>query len=153
MSDYDVDLYAWSQEQSGLLRRLAAGQRVNDTDLDWPNIADEIEAVARSERAAVASRIATIIEHLVKLEASPATEPRAGWATTVGRARRDVERLLKESLTLRPQVDDMISDETSASRAIAARAMAAHHETPRIDPQSLSYSKDQVLGEWFPDEP
>jgi len=57
VSDYDVDLYAWSRQQGALLRRLAAGERVNDTDLDWTNIADEIEAVARSERAALASCI------------------------------------------------------------------------------------------------
>jgi hypothetical protein len=48
-SEYDIDLDAWSRQLSTLLRRLASGQRVNDTDLDWPNIADEIEAVARSD--------------------------------------------------------------------------------------------------------
>jgi hypothetical protein len=73
MSDYETDVYAWSLRQGALLRRLAAGERVNDADLDWPNIAEEIETVGRSERAAVASHIANIIEHLIKLEASPAT--------------------------------------------------------------------------------
>ena len=53
MSDYDVDLYAWSRQQGALLRRLAAGQRVNDRDVDWTNIADEIEALADYLRRAV----------------------------------------------------------------------------------------------------
>jgi hypothetical protein len=57
MSKYDVDIFAWSQRQGALLRRLAAGERVNDTDFDWPNIAEEIETVGRSERSAVASHI------------------------------------------------------------------------------------------------
>src|SRR5579864_5174711 len=61
MSDYDTDVYAWSKRQSALLRRLAAGERVNDADLDWPNIAEEIETVGRSERGAVASHITNII--------------------------------------------------------------------------------------------
>ena len=52
------------------MRRIASGERVNDADVDWPNIAEEIETLARSERAAVANRIATIIEHLIKLEAN-----------------------------------------------------------------------------------
>ena len=52
MSDYDLDIYGWSQRQAALLRRLAAGERVNETDLDWPNIAEEIETVGRSERTA-----------------------------------------------------------------------------------------------------
>ncbi|HXA22209.1 MAG TPA: DUF29 family protein [Acetobacteraceae bacterium] len=67
MSDYDLDIYAWSRRQGALLRRLAAGERVNDADLDWPNIAEEIETVGRSERAAVRSHVLNVLEHLIKL--------------------------------------------------------------------------------------
>jgi hypothetical protein len=46
MSDlYHTDILEWSERQGALLRRIAAGERVNDTDLDWPNIAEEIESV------------------------------------------------------------------------------------------------------------
>ena len=96
MSDYDLDIYVWSQGQGALLRRLAAGDAANDADLDWPNIAEEIETVGRSERTAVASHIANIIEHLIKLQVSPAIEPRAGWHGTIGRTRVRVERLLDD---------------------------------------------------------
>ena len=61
MSNYEADVYVWSQRQGALLRRLAAGERVNDADLDWPNIAEEIETLGRSERASVRSHIANII--------------------------------------------------------------------------------------------
>ncbi len=47
MSDYDADVLQWSEHQAALLRRAAAGERVND--LDWPNIIEEIESVGRSE--------------------------------------------------------------------------------------------------------
>src|SRR6516162_1253838 len=40
MSDYDLDFYAWTERQGSLLRPLAAGERVNDADLNWPNIAE-----------------------------------------------------------------------------------------------------------------
>ena len=40
MADYDVDFYAWTRRQRALLRRLGAGERVNDADLDWPNMHD-----------------------------------------------------------------------------------------------------------------
>ena len=153
MSDYDVDIYAWSQRQGALLRRLAAGERVNDADLDWPNIAEEIETVGRSERAAVRSHLANILEHLIKLEASPATEPRAGWVNTADRARDDVERLLEDSPSLRPQVSLLIASELPRARRGAARALAEYGETPRVDPQTLTYSEDQVLGDWFPAGP
>jgi hypothetical protein len=68
MSDYETDVYRWSERQDALLRRLAAGERVNDADLDWPNIAEEIETVGRSERAALSSHIGNVLEHLIKLQ-------------------------------------------------------------------------------------
>ena len=34
MSGYDDDILAWSERQSALLRCIAAGERVNDADLD-----------------------------------------------------------------------------------------------------------------------
>ncbi len=111
MSDYDLDFYAWTQRQGGLLRRLAAGERVNDADLDWPNIAEEIETLGRSERGAVASRIRNVVEHLMKLEASPATEPRAGWRRTIKRERIDIESLLDGNPTLKPVVSQLIASE------------------------------------------
>ena len=34
---------------------------------------------------------------------------------------------------------------------LAEIALAQHNETPRVDLQTLAYSEDQVLGEWFPE--
>ena len=128
MSDYDVDVYAWSQRQGALLRRLAAGERVNDADLDWPNIAEEIETVGRSERSAVASHIANIIEHLIKLAASPATEPRLGWQATVDRGRGEVERLLEDSPSLRRGGARNHLTAKGAGPAIRGSALTSHGE-------------------------
>jgi len=44
---YDEDIVLWSERQGELLRRRAAGDFVNDAELDWPNIAEEIEAGTR----------------------------------------------------------------------------------------------------------
>jgi hypothetical protein len=41
---YETDILAWSRHQSDVLRRLAAGERVND-QVDWPNVIEEIESV------------------------------------------------------------------------------------------------------------
>jgi hypothetical protein len=48
---YGEDILEWSERQAALLHRLAAGELVNDAELDWPNIAGEIEDVGRSEQA------------------------------------------------------------------------------------------------------
>ncbi len=43
MSDlYDADIVTWSERQADLLRRRAAGELVNDAEMDWSNIAEEI---------------------------------------------------------------------------------------------------------------
>jgi hypothetical protein len=153
MSDYDLDFYAWTQRQGSLLRRLAAGERVNEADLDWPNIAEEIETLGRSERGAVASRIRNVVEHLMKLEASPATEPRAGWRRTIKRERIDIESLLDDNPTLKPVVSKLIAVELPRARRLVLASLEEYGETSRLDLDSLSYSEEQVLGEWFPNGP
>ena len=151
MSDYDTDVYAWTLRQGALLRRLAAGERVNDADLDWSNIAEEIETMGRSERSALASHVATIIEHLIKLQASPAREPRIGWTMTIDRARSDIERLLEDSPSLRREVPAIVARETVRARRAAQRALGLHGDRPRVDIPSINYQDDQVLSEWWPD--
>ncbi len=152
MSEYDVDVYAWSKRQGALLRRLAAGERVNDADIDWANIAEEIETVGRSERGALRSHIANIIEHLIKLQASPAQEPRAGWQATIGRARISIERLLRDSPSLRRLVGNIVEQELPAGRRLATLALLERNETPEVEIGLLHYTRDQVLGDWFPSE-
>ena len=62
MSAYDADILVWSERQSELLRRRAAGDLVNEAELDWANIAEQIKDVGRSElrsaRSLCASRCA-----------------------------------------------------------------------------------------------
>ncbi len=52
---YDRDFLAWSEHQAALLRRLAAGERV-DQAVDWSNVIDEVESLGRSELRACESR-------------------------------------------------------------------------------------------------
>jgi hypothetical protein len=116
MSDYDTDILTWSERQAALLRRRAAGELINDVDLDWPNIAEEIEGLGRSERSSLRSKITTIIEHLMRLEVSPATNPSRGWRATINRTRRDIRDRLKGSPSLRPLVAAMLDDQTQRAR-------------------------------------
>jgi hypothetical protein len=148
MSDYHTDILEWSERQSALLRRLAAGEAIND-QIDWPNIIDEVETVGRSERAALRSHIAVLPAHLMMLQASASEDPRAGWKVTAMRARRDIERDLQDSPNLRTAVSGMISDEIPSVRKLVAATMAAFGEQPRVEIDGLTYSRDQVLGEWL----
>src|ERR1700709_1688639 len=74
-AEYDEDLVVWSEHQAALLRRRAAGEVVNEAVVDWPNIAEKIESLGKAQSRELASRIAAVMLHLMKLQASPATEP------------------------------------------------------------------------------
>ena len=79
MSDYDTDLVTWSERQADLLRRRAAGELINDVELDWPNIAEEIEAVGQSQIDQVESWLFQMAVHLLKAEAWPLSPAVPHW--------------------------------------------------------------------------
>ena len=104
---YNQDLVLWSKQQARALR--AAADAGWNAPIDWENVAEEIESLGRSERHALASHIALVIEHLLKLQVSPATEPARGWRDTMRRARGQIERMLEESPSLQREVAALIA--------------------------------------------
>ncbi|HET8995256.1 MAG TPA: DUF29 domain-containing protein [Acetobacteraceae bacterium] len=148
MSDYDTDLLVWSTQQAALLRRMGAGERVND-QVDWTNLAEEIESLGKSDRRELESRIRTVLVHLIKLLVSPAIEPRVGWQETIVRERAEIQSLVRQSPSLRPTVAQVIVEELPAARKQATIALRGHGAPPV--PAEITLSEDQVLGAWLPD--
>lgn len=148
MSEYDSDLVVWSEHQAELLRRMGAGERVNDL-VDWANVAEEIESLGRSDKRELRSRIATILEHLIKLQVSPAIEPRTGWQETIVRARNELELLIEESPSLRPMIPEAINEQLP--RAVRSAAVGLRRYGEPAVPPDLTFTPDQVLGPWLPD--
>lgn len=75
---YDADVLVWSERQGGLLRRMAAGERVND-EVDWENVIEEVEAVGRSEFHAFENLVRQAMIHLLKLHAWPGSRSARHW--------------------------------------------------------------------------
>jgi hypothetical protein len=146
---YDTDFILWTKRQSDLLRRMAAGERVN-SEVDWLNIAEEIESLGRSDRRELRNRIATILEHLIKLQASPARDPRDGWVDTIEEQRRRLRLVIDDSPSLRAAIPASIESELEPAREAVLRSLARRRETAIVDPQGLAYTQDQVLGDWLP---
>jgi len=86
---YDDDIVLWSERQGELLRRRAAGELVKDAALDWPNIAEEIEAVGEEQRFAVESLLVQAIVHRLKAEAWPDCRDMETWLADSMRFRGD----------------------------------------------------------------
>jgi hypothetical protein len=147
---YDTDLVLWAKDQASALRD--AGHAGTNLPIDWENVAEEIESLGKSQGREMASRISVILVHLLKLEASPATDPRSGWQETIVQQRGDVERVLADSPSLRPTIPTVIDKEMGRARRIAALALAGYGEQSRTDVGSLRYTAEQVLGDWFPDD-
>src|SRR5215470_7417667 len=86
---YDEDVVLWSERQGALLRRRAAGELVNDAELDWPNIAEEIESVGSEQRFAVESLLVQAIVHFLKAHAWPDCRDAPTWRADSMRFRGD----------------------------------------------------------------
>ena len=78
---YDEDFFAWTQLQARQLQRFARSRP--NVELDLAHIAEEIADLGKEQRNALRGWTARIIEHLLLLEHSPATESRRGRAREV----------------------------------------------------------------------
>jgi hypothetical protein len=137
---YATDFHRWAETQAGLLRLRSANA------LDWDNLAEEIEALARNDQRDLASRIQTVLDHLIRLRASPATRPRLGWERTLIVQRDGIHKLLADSPSLRPLVAGMIAAELPTARRLALLSLADHDETPAADVATLIFSEAEVIG-------
>ena len=144
---YEQDFVRWTEEQSRALRD-AAGLGTN-LPLDWENLAEEVESLGRSQRHELRSRIAVILEHLLKLERSPAADPRRGWMETIARERSEIELVLNDSPSLKGDVARMIAQESSRVARLTSRVLRLYGEdVGNITPPT--YTEEQVLGDWYP---
>ena len=144
---YEQDFVRWAEEQSRALRD--AAKLGTNLPLDWENLAEEIDDLGRSVRRELRSRISTIIEHLLKLDHSPAIRPRRGWMDTIDRERSDIDRLLEENPSLRSDVARVILEEAPRVTRLTARILLRHRERTNAL-AAPGYTEEQVLGDWFP---
>jgi hypothetical protein len=146
--DYDDDFYAWTQHQAAVLREMP----IADSRFDRENVAEEIETLGRSERDAVRSQVRRIIEHFLKLQYSPAQEPRYGWMRSITDARAQLGDKL--SATLRRDAESTlpaIYDDARDQAELAFREFA-EEEAVNALPMGCPYSLDQILQRrWYPE--
>lgn len=121
---YERDFYAWALGQAEALRRLAETR--SNLPLDFENLIDEVEALARTERAAVLSQLQRLIEHLLKLEFSSSASPRRGWRITVNNARAEIEDRITP--TIRSGLEPEMAKLFRRARENAVLALLDHGE-------------------------
>lgn len=146
---YETDFYAWTQHQATTLRRMAT-QRVN-TELDLENLAEEIDDVGKNRKHEVASRLETIIEHVLKLAFSPAWEPINQWKRTLKVHRRDLLAVLDDSPSLWRVAEE---DLAGAYRHAAGQTRLSHIDLTLapIPSECPFLLREELLNaDWYPE--
>ena len=134
---YETDFHRWAETQAGLLRLRSANS------LDWDNLAEEIEALARSDRREIRNRLVVLCAHLLKWEFQPRLRSNS-WRSSVREARRQIAGLIEESPTLAGYPADKLADAYGHGRE------DAEAETGLPDlPVDCPWTIDQVLDRDF----
>jgi hypothetical protein len=104
----DQDFNLW------LLQRAAALRGGHFSSFNWDDVAEELEAMAKSDERALTSHLKNLLEHLLKWQFLPSLRS-PSWQATIKNARDAVSDLLRDSPSLRPELDRFI--QTAYARA------------------------------------
>lgn len=136
---YEKDLYAWTQEQTELLRNYQWSQ------LDLPNLIEEIESLGKQQRQELRNRLSVLIAHLLKWEYQPQRRSRS-WLATIRVHRRDILRLLEDNPSLKSCLEDILLEAFENSRDLA---MGETDLPEQIFPVACPYSSTEIFDNRF----
>jgi hypothetical protein len=140
---YEVDFYAWTQEQARLLRE----RRFDDLDLD--NLVDEVESVGRSDKRQIESRLEVLMAHLLKWKFQPGGRGN-GWMSTIFEQRRRLIRLVEDSPSLREFFRQEVFNSYAAGRLLAAKETGIAFG---LFPEECPFTPEQALDlDYFPED-
>jgi hypothetical protein len=142
LPSYEDDFYAWALANAALLR----AQRFDE--IDFENIAEELEGMARSERRELVSRLAVLLAHLLKWRYQPLRRGKS-WRATIKEQRRILDRLLADNPILRNKLPEYVADAYGDAVQIAVRETNLDEES---FPQQCPWALTQVLDpNYWPD--
>jgi len=138
---YERDFFAWTQDQADALRR----RSVNE--LDWDNLLEEVESMGKQARSELRSHLIVLLTHLLKWRVQPERRSRS-WTLTILEQRREAERMVRESPSLKPELADILADAYKTSRLRAARqTRLASKRFPKENPFTWDQAMTEPVGE------
>ena len=138
---YDSDFYTWAKEQAALARARSTNE------IDWDNIAEELEGLSRSEYRELRSRLVVLLEHLLKWIAQPERRSRS-WLATIKVQRRDLDEHLLENPGLKPREAEAFDSAYASARLQAAGATNLEETAFPVEPPfTLEQARDH---DWMP---
>lgn len=110
---YQADFSLWLDQTAQLLK----SRQFHELDID--HLVEEIEALNRSEKREVESRLEVLLMHLLKWQYQPEHQSRS-WQATIREQRRQLLRLLKDSPSLTGHLSQAVDECYTIAREKAA---------------------------------
>lgn len=129
------DVYKWALDQAALIR---AGCY---QDVDWINVADEIESVGKSEFRSLKSLLEVIVVHMLKWGHQPAKRSRS-WVNSIDESRDRVLENLSDNPSLKIKIEEAIEVAYRLGRRAAARQTEIDVHT---FPAACPYDWDEIM--------
>jgi Domain of unknown function DUF29 len=104
---YERDYYLWAQGQARGLREHRPGQ------IDWENLTEEVDDLARRNADALEGQCETLIEHLLKIAVATESVRKNNlhlWRASVRNARHKIGILPRRNLSLCARSDELFAD-------------------------------------------
>ncbi len=136
----ETDILLWSEQQRDLLRRLAAGEPMNEAP-DWPNIIEEIDSVGSEQLLAVTSNLLQALIHMLKAEAWRHSGHVPHW--------RAEARVFRSNATDRyaPSMRPRIDLDRLYRRALRGLPETIDGQPPLPVPHTCQHTLDDLLSE------
>jgi hypothetical protein len=106
---YETDILLWSERQAELLRHQAASSMAN-TEIDWPNVTEEIESVGNEQLHAVESLLIQALARMLKAAAWPLSRDVLHWQAEARGFRRQARRRFAPSMRRRIDLSGLYAD-------------------------------------------
>ena len=110
---YEQDYYLWLTTTAEIL------QSNNLSQLDLPNLIEEIQDMARSEKNALESNLCIILMHLLKYKYQ-AEKRTNSWRYTIREHRRRIRKAFRNSPSLKPYFHQVFAECYEDARKLAA---------------------------------
>jgi hypothetical protein len=110
---YEQDYVLWLQTTVDLLRHGKLDQ------VDVSNLIEELEDMGRSEKRALDSNLEVLLRHLLKYQYQPERRSNS-WRFTILEHRDLIERLFRDSPSLKPYYESVFADCYARARRKAA---------------------------------
>ena len=141
MSDlYDTDILLWSEQQSALLRRIASGETIND-QIDWCNVAEEVEDVGRNTLRACRAQLLQALLHDLKAQAWPLSRDVPHWRSEARVARINAADAYAPSMRQKIDLADIYA------KALRALPETMDDQPPLPVPGVCPVTLDELIGD------